>query len=69
MICNILSLRGVLSHFRHCGRIAIYNINQKIGVKAIIKKIDKIWNQKEELRALESLITRIKMDNRNKNII
>jgi len=27
------------------------------------------WNQKDELRAFESLITQIKTDNRNKNII
>ena len=44
---NKVSLRAVLSHFHHCGRIAIYNKSHIIGVKAIIRKTDNNWNQKE----------------------
>jgi len=54
-----MSLRGVLSHFHHCGRIATYNRIQKIGPKIITINADKIWNNIDELRAFESFTARI----------
>ena len=64
-----VSLRGVLSHFHHCGRIAMYNNSQKTGVNPMINNTDNNWNQNDELRALASFIVRIKIANRTKNII
>ena len=49
--------------------MAIYKISQKIGVNAIINNTANNWNQNDELRAFESLITQIKIANRSKNII
>jgi hypothetical protein len=49
--------------------MAIYSMSQKIGVNAIINSTDSSWNQNDELRAFESLITQIKTANRNKKII
>jgi hypothetical protein len=49
--------------------MAIYNISQIIGVNAIIKNTDNNWNRNEELRALASFTTRIKIANRNKKIV
>ena len=46
----------------------MYKGNQIIGVSAIIINADKNWNQNDELRAVESFITRIKIRNRIKNI-
>ena len=48
--------------------MAIYSNNPKIGVKAIINTTDNNWNRNEELRALASFITQIRIDNRNKKI-
>ena len=58
-----------MSRFRHCGRMAMYRGSQNIGVRKIISNADRNWNQKDELRALESLITRIRVTNRKKNRI
>ena len=66
---DIISLQGVLSHFHHCGRMAIYNNNQKIGVKATTRNTANNWNQKDLLRAPASFITQIKTESHNKNIM
>ena len=66
---NYVSLRGVLSHLNHRGRMAMYSISHKIGVKSIIIIAAKTGNQKDELRALASFITQIKADIHSKNII
>ena len=58
-----------MSHFRHCGRIAIYSKSQITGVNHIIKKADNNRNRNDELRALASFIVQINMANHNKNII
>ena len=63
-----LSLQDILSHFHHCGRIAIYSISPKIGVNATIKNTANNWNRKDELRAFASFITRINTDSRTRNI-
>ena len=47
----------------------MYRIIQRIGVNPIIKKMDNNWNRMDELRAFESLITRIRVANRSRNII
>ena len=65
---KILSLHGILSHFHHWGRMAIYSISQKIGVNATTKNTAKSWNRIDELRAFASFITRIKTESRIKNI-
>ena len=62
---NKVSLRGVLSHFHHCGRMAIYINNQRIGVNQMINTTDNNWNQNDELRALASFIVRISIANRS----
>jgi hypothetical protein len=49
--------------------MAIYNISQMIGVKAIIRNIDNNWNQNDELRALASFIVRISTANRNRDTV
>jgi hypothetical protein len=46
----------------------MYSISQKIGVNAMINSTANNWNQKDELRAFESLITQISTANRSKNI-
>lgn len=66
---NKVSLRGVLSRFHHCGRIAIYSNSQKTGVNPMINTTDNNWNQNDELRALASFMVRIKTDNRTKKMI
>jgi len=66
---NNVSLRGVLSRFHHCGRIAIYSNSQKTGVNPMINTTDNNWNQNDELRALASFMVRIKTDNRTKKMI
>jgi len=65
---KILSLRGILSHFHHWGRIAMYNISPKIGVNATTKNTANSWNRNDELRAFESFITRINTESHTKNI-
>jgi hypothetical protein len=47
----------------------MYNISQIKGVNAIIINTDNNWNQNEELRALASFITRIRMASHNKKIV
>lgn len=54
-----MSLHEVLSHFHHCGRIAMYNKSQNIGPKIITINADISKNRRDELRALESFIVRI----------
>lgn len=66
---NNVSLRGVLSRLNHCGRIAIYNKIQKMGVNNSIIITDNNWNQNDELRALESFITQINVAIQIKKII
>jgi hypothetical protein len=63
---NNVSLRGVLSRFHHCGRMAMYINSQRIGVNPMINTTDNNWNQKDELRALASFIVRISIANRSK---
>ena len=55
-----MSLRGVLSHFHHCGRIAMYNKSQNTGPKIITINADRSRNRIDELRALESFMVRIR---------
>ena len=63
-----LSLQEILSHFHHCGRMAIYSISQKTGVNATIKNTANNWNRNDELRAFASFITRINTESRTRNI-
>ena len=64
-----MSLHGVLSHFHHCGRIAIYSRSQRIGVNPTIRNTANNWNRNDELRALASFIVQINIVSRSKAII
>jgi hypothetical protein len=68
VVWNNVSLHAVLSHFRHCGRMAIYNKIPNTGENNSIIMADKSWNQNDELRALASLITHISADIRIKKM-
>ena len=67
-VWNNVSLHAVLSHFHHCGRMAIYSNIPNIGVNSNTIITDKNWNQKDELRALASLITQMSAAIRIKKI-
>ena len=63
------SLRGDLSHFHHCGRMAIYSIVPKTGVNKTIKLADNNQNRNDELREFASFITQISVAIHIKNIV